>query len=237
MIELDAPERHRGTRSAVPAVLAGVGERFPDLGGAASTAYYAATNDGCSRNIFRPLTGLRDSQDRSLGRGEEHAHPRVGQRQRRARVRHRHLTANGPPGRPRIRARCAARLRRPMCGPFRSVTRASTRSTRWAPSSTSPRPKRPIAEMARVLKPGGRAIIGVPNRHDPFLRPALAAAASGDGPLRLRAGEIVLAARAARDDRARRPDRRGRNGHSFHPRVVADPRPRLPCVVPATGDC
>ena len=34
--------------------------------------------------------------------------------------------------------------------------------------------ERAVAEMARVLKPGGRAIIGVPNRHDPFLRPALA---------------------------------------------------------------
>ena len=26
-----------------------------------------------------------------------------------------------------------------------------------------------VSEMARVLKPGGCAIIGVPNRHDPFL--------------------------------------------------------------------
>ena len=31
-----------------------------------------------------------------------------------------------------------------------------------------------VREMARVLKPGGRAIVGVPNRHDPFLRPLLA---------------------------------------------------------------
>src|SRR3990172_570807 len=31
-----------------------------------------------------------------------------------------------------------------------------------------------VREMARVLKPGGCAIIGVPNRHDPFLRPLLA---------------------------------------------------------------
>jgi SAM-dependent methyltransferase len=30
-----------------------------------------------------------------------------------------------------------------------------------------------VREMARVLKPGGRAIVGVPNRHDPFLRPLL----------------------------------------------------------------
>jgi SAM-dependent methyltransferase len=30
-----------------------------------------------------------------------------------------------------------------------------------------------LAECRRVLRPGGRAIIGVPNSFDPFLRPAL----------------------------------------------------------------
>ena len=34
--------------------------------------------------------------------------------------------------------------------------------------------ERAVEEMARVLKPGGRAIVGVPNRYDPFLRPLLA---------------------------------------------------------------
>ena len=34
--------------------------------------------------------------------------------------------------------------------------------------------ERAVSEMARVLKPGGCAIVGVPNRHDPFLRPLLA---------------------------------------------------------------
>ncbi len=32
-----------------------------------------------------------------------------------------------------------------------------------------------LAEIFRVLKPGGTAILGVPNRHDPFLRPLLVA--------------------------------------------------------------
>jgi SAM-dependent methyltransferase len=30
-----------------------------------------------------------------------------------------------------------------------------------------------VHELYRVLKPGGRAIVGVPNRHDPFLRPLM----------------------------------------------------------------
>ena len=33
-----------------------------------------------------------------------------------------------------------------------------------------------LREMHRVLRPGGRAVVGVPNRWDPFLRPALARA-------------------------------------------------------------
>lgn len=33
-----------------------------------------------------------------------------------------------------------------------------------------------VREIFRVLRPGGRAIIGVPNRHDPFLRPLLVVA-------------------------------------------------------------
>jgi SAM-dependent methyltransferase len=38
-----------------------------------------------------------------------------------------------------------------------------------------------VREMCRVLKPGGRAIVGVPNRLDPFLRPLLVVALSAVG--------------------------------------------------------
>ena len=41
--------------------------------------------------------------------------------------------------------------------------------------------ERAVAEIARVLKPGGRAIVGVPNRHDPFLRPLFATALQAVG--------------------------------------------------------
>ena len=38
-----------------------------------------------------------------------------------------------------------------------------------------------VREMWRVLKPGGRAIVGVPNRLDPFLRPLMVTALSAVG--------------------------------------------------------
>jgi SAM-dependent methyltransferase len=41
--------------------------------------------------------------------------------------------------------------------------------------------ERAVAEMVRVLKPGGHAIVGVPKRLDPFLRPLFATALQAIG--------------------------------------------------------
>lgn len=42
-------------------------------------------------------------------------------------------------------------------------------------------PETALREVFRVLKPGGRAIVGVPNLHDPFLRPLLVTALQAVG--------------------------------------------------------
>src|SRR5262249_55376740 len=38
-----------------------------------------------------------------------------------------------------------------------------------------------VVELARILKPGGRLVLGVPNRHDPFLRPLFVSALHAAG--------------------------------------------------------
>ena len=154
---------------------AGVGERFPDLGGAASTRYYAANEERLFTELLPPLAGLRilktDLWDEAKNT--------------------------------RILAWAAARGARAFGvdiseptviqarGAFRSVAsplRGSVADVRALPVLDASfdaiysmgtiehfdETEQAVREMARVLKPGGTAIVGVPNRHDPFLRPLLA---------------------------------------------------------------
>jgi len=153
---------------------AGVGERFPDLGGAASTAYYAANERRLFEEHLPALDSLRilktDLWDEAKNTrilawaSERGAHvfgidisaPTVIQADR--------AFAPGV-----LRA-CVSDVR---TIPFRDASFDAIYSMgtieHFAETEAA------IVEMARVLKPGGRAIIGVPNRHDPFLRPAFAA--------------------------------------------------------------
>jgi SAM-dependent methyltransferase len=161
---------------------ADVGERFPDLGGAASTRYYADNEERLFTEHLPPLDGLRvlktDLWDEAKNTrilawaarqgarvfGIDISEPTIAQA----------LTAFTPASGP---LRAAAGDVRAL--PFRDASFDAIYS--MGTIEHFDETQRAIEEIARVLKPGGRAIIGVPNRHDPFLRPLLATALQAVG--------------------------------------------------------
>jgi SAM-dependent methyltransferase len=150
-----------------------VGERFPDLGEAASTRYYAANEERLFSEHLAPLDGLRilktDLWDEAKNTrilawaaqrgahafGVDISEPTVVQ-------------ATGAFARTSPLRAAAADVR---ALPFRDASFDAIYS--MGTIEHFDETEQAVAEMARVLKPGGRAIIGVPNRHDPFLRPLL----------------------------------------------------------------
>jgi len=172
-------------RSADRDFWAGVGERFPDLQGAASTRYYAANERRLFAEHFPPLEGLRilktDLWDEAkntrilawAGRqgarayGVDISEPTV--RQARA-------AFDAGPGSQRALRGTVGDVRDL---PFRDASFDAIYS--MGTIEHFDETERAVAEMARVLKPGGRAIVGVPNRHDPFLRPLFATALQAVG--------------------------------------------------------
>ncbi len=161
---------------------AGVGERFPDLGGAVSTRDYADNERRLLTEHFPALEGLRllktDLWDEAkntrilawaAGRGAHAFGIDISEptlRQARAA-----FTDRSRP------LRAAAADVRAL--PFRdgSIDAIYSMGTIEHFDET----EGAVVEMARVLKPGGCAIVGVPNRHDPFLRPLFATALQAAG--------------------------------------------------------
>lgn len=160
----------------------GVGAAFPDLAGAVSTDYYAANEQRLFREHLPGLAGLRvlktDLWDEARNTrilawasrqgarcyGVDISEPTV----RQART----AFDTGPCA---LRAAIGDVRNLPFAdGSFDAVYSMGTiehfDDTVGA-----------VGEIARVLAPGGRAIVGVPNRHDPFLRPAFAAALQAAG--------------------------------------------------------
>jgi SAM-dependent methyltransferase len=151
---------------------AGVGQNFPDLGGAASTRYYADNEQRLFAEHFPPLDGLKilktDLWDeakntRILAWASRHGAKPYG------------IDISRPTV---VQAATAfSQGCRPLHGavgdvrdlPFRDRSFDAIYSMGTIEHFDAT--EQAVAEMARVLKPGGRAIIGVPNRHDPFLRP------------------------------------------------------------------
>ena len=167
-----------------------VGESFPDLGGAASTAYYFENEKRLLSEHVPDLgrcavlkTDLWDEVKNTRilqwvhGQGAavfgvDISEPTV--RQARA-----GFSDAGPgprvagqgPGLPMagLRATVADVRRLPFRdGSFDAVYSMGTIEHFRDPETA-------LGEIHRVLRPGGRAVVGVPNRWDPFLRPLLAA--------------------------------------------------------------
>src|SRR5688500_12839439 len=150
-----------------------VGARFPDLGGAVSTAYYAANEQRLFAEHLPALDGLSLLK---TDLWDEARNTRIL-----AWASARGARAFGVDiSEPTVRQAHAAFRRSPLQSAV-----ADVRALPFATGSFDAiysmgtiehfdETEQAVAEMARVLKPGGRAIIGVPNRHDPFLRPLMA---------------------------------------------------------------
>lgn len=164
------PSAVQARRSAYRRFWAGVGEQFPDLGGAASTRYYARNEQRLFTEHFGSLDGLRilktDLWDEAKNTrilawagdrgarayGIDISFPTVVQARRSFR-------------RGGLRATVSDVRAIPFVdGTFDAIYSMGT-------IEHFDETEQALNEIARVLRPGGRAIIGVPNRRDPFLRP------------------------------------------------------------------
>jgi len=152
---------------------AGVGERFPDLGDAASTRYYADNERRLFTEHFPALEGLSILKT-DLWDEAKNTRILLWASQRGARA---YGVDISEPTVIQARAAFGSETLRSAVSdvrdlPFRDDSFDAVYSMGTIEHFAET--ERAIAEMARVLKPGGRAIIGVPNRRDPFLRPLLA---------------------------------------------------------------
>lgn len=152
-----------------------IGEKFPDLGGAASTAYYLENE---KRLLSEHIPDLGRCTLLKTDLWDEVKNTRILQW-----ARDQGATAFGVDiSEPTVRQARAA-----FPGGSLRGTVADCRSLPFRDESFDAiysmgtiehfhDPQTALHEMYRVLRPGGRAVVGVPNRWDPFLRPALAAA-------------------------------------------------------------
>lgn len=179
MIRFDEPDA-RVEGASYRRFWAGVGQRFPDLGGAASTEYYAANERRLFEEYLPALDGLRVLK---TDLWDEAKNTRIlawasarGARAFGIDIAPPTVTAAGRAFAPGALHACVSDVR---AIPFRDASFDAIYS--MGTIEHFDETQAAIGEMARVLKPGGRAIIGVPNRHDPFLRPAFAALLQGLG--------------------------------------------------------
>ena len=159
-----------------------VGRNFPDLAGAASTQYYADNEQRLFTEHFPLLAGLTILK---TDLWDEAKNTRILAWASRQGARVYGIDISEPTV---IQARRAfdvgAPALRGVVGDVRDVPFADNSFDAVYSMGTIEHfdeTERAVGEIARVLKPGGRAIVGVPNRRDPFLRPAFVAALQAGG--------------------------------------------------------
>jgi exosortase/archaeosortase family protein len=153
-----------------------VGAEFPDLGGATSTAQYLEGEQRLFRAAFPDLEG-RTLLKTDLW--DEARNTRILQWASEQGARAHGIDISAPT---LLRARREFHQRRQRLAgvvadvraiPFRDGAFDAAYSMGTVEHFAET--EEALGEIGRVLRPGGRAIIGVPNRHDPFLRPLLVA--------------------------------------------------------------
>ena len=150
-----------------------VGESFPDLGGAASTAYYLENE---KRLLSEHLPGMSGSAVLKTDLWDEVKNTRILQWVHGQGAAVYGVDISEPTVRQATAAFADGGLRAAVSDvrllPFRDRSFDAIYSMgtieHFRDSETA------LREMHRVLRPGGRAVVGVPNRWDPFLRPLLA---------------------------------------------------------------
>jgi SAM-dependent methyltransferase len=151
-----------------------VGERFPDLGGAASTDFYRANEERLLGEHLGPLKGARvlktdlwdEARNTRILAWAAHGGARV------------FGIDLSPPIAEGARRELGADVLRGVVADVRQLPFADASFDAVYSMGTIEHfegTEMALVEIRRVLRPGGRAIVGVPNRHDPFLRPLLVA--------------------------------------------------------------
>jgi SAM-dependent methyltransferase len=151
-----------------------VGSSFPDLGGAASTAYYFENE---KRLLTEHVPDLARCSMLKTDLWDEVKNTRILQWVRGQGATVFGVDISGPTTRQAVAAFKDRSLNAAVSDvrilPFADRSFDAIYSMGTIEHFLDP--ETALREMFRVLRPGGRAVVGVPNRWDPFLRPMLAA--------------------------------------------------------------